>query len=531
MDIVTYFSRSVLILIAFVLLYLIAFRRDGHFNLYRMFLLTGLLSTMLMPFAVVNYTITVAPVQLSEAYKEVHSVGVGNPVNIGEKTPAINWWNIITGFYFFGVFVFILRIIAGLLRVIVLRYKCTKKKVEGITYFIGDHVSEPFTFGSFIFIDSKSFAADEESAIIAHEKVHVNQHHWLDALLSELLIVMQWFNPLAWYYGKLVKQNLEFIADQGVLRRGYSLEKYIQSIISITMGAEASVLANHFRFSQNKKRLKMMKNVRKSKWKQLKLLLVLPLLGGFLWSFSEPVYRYDTVSKVDIKESSQKQKEKFLIKGQVSSQVTDTMEIRQNDGTWLTKLVHVKLPGATIIIKGTTKGAVADEKGNFSLEVSKGDDLVVSYVGFETKIVSVKHQNNLDVQLRWTAYELDPSMHYESSYKKADYENSNEEHPRFIVVEELPYYKNGNDVFFKNLEKLVKEANSKDNSLSGVVKVNIYIDESGKIDVSIPDIVQTRKENMVAIDLVSSFKDWVPGKQRGKPVPCSVVVPVDFGKR
>src|SRR5690606_34307935 len=49
----------------------------------------------------------------------------------------------------------------------------------------------------------------------------------------------------------------------------------------------------------------------------------------------------------------------------------------------------IPLPGATIIEKGTSNGVQSDFDGNFSLEVSNGDAiLVISYLGFRTQEVA-----------------------------------------------------------------------------------------------------------------------------------------------
>lgn len=47
------------------------------------------------------------------------------------------------------------------------------------------------------------------------------------------------------------------------------------------------------------------------------------------------------------------------------------------------------LPGANIIIKSTTKGTVTDFDGNFSIEANENDILVISYLGFITKEITV----------------------------------------------------------------------------------------------------------------------------------------------
>ena len=46
------------------------------------------------------------------------------------------------------------------------------------------------------------------------------------------------------------------------------------------------------------------------------------------------------------------------------------------------------LPGASVVIKGTTTGTTTDFDGKFSINISQGDVLIVSYVGFSTNEVS-----------------------------------------------------------------------------------------------------------------------------------------------
>lgn len=58
----------------------------------------------------------------------------------------------------------------------------------------------------------------------------------------------------------------------------------------------------------------------------------------------------------------------------------------------------VGLPGVNILIKGTTKGAVSDLDGKFSVAAAQGDELVLSLVGYASKTVTVDG-NNLDIIL------------------------------------------------------------------------------------------------------------------------------------
>ncbi|MEI9919072.1 MAG: SusC/RagA family TonB-linked outer membrane protein [Bacteroidota bacterium] len=58
------------------------------------------------------------------------------------------------------------------------------------------------------------------------------------------------------------------------------------------------------------------------------------------------------------------------------------------------------VPGVTIIEKGTNKGTVSDQDGNFSVEVSGGNAILVfSFVGYKTAEIPVDNQATIDVSL------------------------------------------------------------------------------------------------------------------------------------
>jgi TonB-dependent starch-binding outer membrane protein SusC len=60
---------------------------------------------------------------------------------------------------------------------------------------------------------------------------------------------------------------------------------------------------------------------------------------------------------------------------------------------------NLPLPGVTILIKGTSKGAVSDLEGAFTLNASPSDKLVISYIGYLTEEMSVTDQTNFQVSL------------------------------------------------------------------------------------------------------------------------------------
>ena len=65
------------------------------------------------------------------------------------------------------------------------------------------------------------------------------------------------------------------------------------------------------------------------------------------------------------------------------------------------------LPSASVVVKGTNTGVQTDFDGNFSIKVSKGDVLVVSYLGFATKEITIGDESTLKIILIEDADSLD----------------------------------------------------------------------------------------------------------------------------
>jgi TonB-dependent starch-binding outer membrane protein SusC len=60
---------------------------------------------------------------------------------------------------------------------------------------------------------------------------------------------------------------------------------------------------------------------------------------------------------------------------------------------------NASLPGANVLIKGTTTGVVTDLDGNYTINASAGDVLVFSYMGYLPKEITVGQQKEINVIL------------------------------------------------------------------------------------------------------------------------------------
>ncbi|MCK5824883.1 MAG: SusC/RagA family TonB-linked outer membrane protein [Ichthyobacteriaceae bacterium] len=65
------------------------------------------------------------------------------------------------------------------------------------------------------------------------------------------------------------------------------------------------------------------------------------------------------------------------------------------------------MPGVSIIVLGTTKGATTDFDGNYTIKASKGETLQYSFIGYANKVVTVEGNTTIDVVLNVDSEILD----------------------------------------------------------------------------------------------------------------------------
>lgn len=63
--------------------------------------------------------------------------------------------------------------------------------------------------------------------------------------------------------------------------------------------------------------------------------------------------------------------------------------------------------GATLIVLGTSNGAITSDNGEFLLTLKKGDSVEVSFMGYESQVVKVENENDLIISLRKDVMHLD----------------------------------------------------------------------------------------------------------------------------
>ena len=196
-----YILESGICLMVFFLLYQVFLKKETYYRLNRAYLLFALSFSMLAP--LLNISIAAGASTQLMAYR-IEPVIVNSLSMVNPDLSRWDSWQYITLVYWVVVAILFIRLLFNLSRI--LKIYRMGKVVNDKPFRLILHPLNypPFSFFWNIFISRKHYSGSPMEVIIEHEKAHVRQLHSVDILLAELLIIFQWFNPLAWIYKKYI---------------------------------------------------------------------------------------------------------------------------------------------------------------------------------------------------------------------------------------------------------------------------------------------------------------------------------------
>lgn len=281
---ILYLLNVSLCLLVFLLFYGGLLRYATFFGLNRYYLVLGIIASFIIPGITISgvtqpYDLSLTSNIETTWIETTYSVPAGRP-DIGVDT-GITYTLILSVIYFVGVFIVLIRLLLWIARYVRLITSHEVRHVDNIPVI---SISQPqaFTFFNVIILPDH----EVDPAILAHEKVHVTQCHWVDLLLIELTCVVLWFNPFVFLYRKAIKLQHEYLADSHTIESGVTMENYLHCLLSQLQLENSFVLINKFHSHPIKNRIMMMTKTRTPmKFKSVYLLLI-PVLCLLLVAFS-----------------------------------------------------------------------------------------------------------------------------------------------------------------------------------------------------------------------------------------------------
>ena len=167
--------------------------------------------------------------------------------------------------------------------------------------------------------------------------------------------------------------------------------------------------------------------------------------------------------------------------------------------------------GAVVKNVRTQKGVVTDKEGRFSIEATAGDQVVVSYAGYEPFALGVSKVFS-DNGSKYIV----PLRHVNTG-------------KTFDVVEEMPQFPGGPSALFEFLSKNMQYPKDAEKAkLQGRVIVTFVVKKDGSItDAKVVKSVAPSLD-AEALRVINAMPNWAPGRQGGQPVNVKYTVPLTF---
>ena len=276
-----YIAKSSSLVILFYCAYYFLLHKETFFNNNRWFLLAGLVTSVILPFIVYTKVIWVDPVPMLDS--TLPSLDLTHAIE--KQTFKINWNYIILFIYSIGFIIFLIKFAMDFYSLhSILKGKKIQRQADYKFIDISENIA-PFSYFEYIVYNSSMYTTSELDNIIEHEKVHSDQNHTLDVLISRFFCLIFWFNPIIWFYKRAIVQNLEFIADKEAAKKTSDKRAYQYTLLKITTHENCVAITNHFYQSLIKKRIVMLNKNQSKKSNSWKYYVVIPALVAFVLLF------------------------------------------------------------------------------------------------------------------------------------------------------------------------------------------------------------------------------------------------------
>ena len=517
----SYLMKSAIWLTGFAIVYFLFLRNERYFMLKRIYLVSGILFSIIFPLISFHYQVEIPVPDMSQA----DMPGTGIPIlqqDISGK--PFDYRLILLFLYLSGITILLIRAMRHFRSIFKTISKADINEQGPAKLIRASQFPASFSFFNYVFINP-SVSENEAQEIMNHEIVHVRQKHWFDLLLVEILRLIQWVNPFAWIYTRFIRLNHEYLADQAALQRTASTANYRAALINQLFESPVISLTNSFNYSLNKKRFDMMKKIISSPYRKFKVLLVLPIFAIVFYAFATPEYHYQAQP---INPTSQTASSTIEIPPQIQALKEGKNNGIEKGVTQDTSKYSFKIgkdfigdPHTLIIIDGVTR----DNKTLQSIDPNAIESISILKDKSATALYGAKGDNGVIV----VTTKNRPALPVQAIGKKALGMSLKPPYPR-LRPEDYPTFKGqGHESFNDWLRWQIKyPEDAVSRGVSGKVTASYIVNPDGTL--SEPAIMYSADKSLgdAVVKAIVSSPQWEPPKNPESTDPFEASVTIKF---
>lgn len=393
-----YIGKVAILLAVFYLFYRLLMERETFHRFNRAILLLSVLIAFILPLCEITLHKTVLAASTSASGANVASGAVLDSPSATYGNPLL-WLFVI---YLVGVVLKLLHTAISIYRLNKLISQCEQHpQADGTTIAVCAQNIAPFSWWNTIVFSRRDYQL-QDSALLVHERAHINSYHSFDLLLMELAIALQWFNPAIWLTGRELRAVHEYEADASVLSGGVDAHHYLNLLMDRANAKLECKLANAISQQTLKNRFQMMARHRSKPSRLLKVLYLLPVVAITLALNAQTIIHYQApepapshpvaytiltqvpqeVSPAPVVEPHKQQSTQKTEPQPETALLTISGTVVDEEGNPLLGTAVKEHDGAT--------GTITDFDGKFSLKVPKGTVVDFLNIGVATVSIQVK---------------------------------------------------------------------------------------------------------------------------------------------
>jgi hypothetical protein len=319
----SYLVKAALMYLMCFVVYLLLFRKETFFFRNRIYLLISIILPAVIPlirFSTGSALVGIIPgqgilrmISTGKIRPETGTLPFSQQVSENSSLPApIPLNSILIGLYLAGVLFFLVRMIRSYSGIIRLIIRSEHQRLSEMILVITAHQVSPFSLFRWLVIPEQKRTHPDLEKIISHERIHYHQWHSIDLMLSEILLVFQWFNPFVWMLKKKVVTNNEFFVDRRLLSVYPDVRSYQYALLASSVGERRISMVNSFNQGLIKNRIEMMNKKDTRSINRFKDLLIVPFIIMLFVTFSawsiKPAGTESGSSQVVVKSEKQDKK-------------------------------------------------------------------------------------------------------------------------------------------------------------------------------------------------------------------------------
>ena len=399
-----YIGKVAILLAVFYLFYRLLMERETFHRFNRAILLLSVLIAFILPLCEITLHKTVVAASTPASGSNVAAGAVLDSPSATYGNPLL-WLFVI---YLAGVVLKLLHTAISIYRLNKLINQCEQHpQADGTTIAVCAQNIAPFSWWNTIVFSRRDYQL-QDSALLVHERAHINSYHSFDLLLMELAIALQWFNPAIWLTGRELRAVHEYEADASVLSGGVDAHHYLNLLMDRANAKLECKLANAISQQTLKNRFQMMARHRSKPSRLLKALYLLPVVAITLALNAQTIIHYQAPEPAPVHpvvDTIQAQAPQEVAPAPVvephkqqSTQKTEPQPetaLLTISGTVVDEEGN-PLPGTAVKEHDGATGTITDFDGKFSLKVPKGS--VVDFLNIGVATVSIQVKSNMTDQ-------------------------------------------------------------------------------------------------------------------------------------